>query len=122
MNYNILTYTLYLFITLVVVFYVGTTLFKNGAPFLNNIFKGDKGIAHAVNKFLLVGFYLINAGYCVIVIEGWQTVNSLQLLLEVLSFKTGTIIFILGIIHFINVLTLAGIGKKRKHLNNLTTK
>src|SRR5689334_6303659 len=39
------------------------TLFKNGAVFLEDVFKDNRGMAEAVNRLLVVGFYLLNFGY-----------------------------------------------------------
>jgi len=117
MNYNILTYLLYLLIILYVVIYVGTTLYRNGIHFLINTFHGDKVLAMALNKFLLAGYYLLNIGYSIVVLKIWQKVETLQSLLEVLSFKAGGIILMLGGMHLFNLLCCVFIGR-RKALKN----
>jgi len=117
MNYNVLTYLLYLFIILYVVIYVGTMLYRNGIHFLVNTFHGDKVLAMALNKFLIAGYYLVNIGYSIIVLKIWQKVESFQNMVEVLSFKAGIIILMLGIMHLFNLLCCVLIGKK-KHLKN----
>jgi hypothetical protein len=114
MNYTILFYLLYLVVILYVILHVGAMLYKNGAPFLMNTFHGDKVIAAAVNKFLLVGYYLMNIGYSIIVLKIWSKVDSFQGMLEVLSFKTGGIILMLGVMHFINVFSLICLGKRKE--------
>jgi hypothetical protein len=115
MNYNICTYVFYLLITLVVVLNVGHVLFKNGRVFLINTFNGNEVIADSVNKVLLAGYYLINAGYCITVLKVWETVISFQQMINVLSFKSGFIILTLGIMHLFNVLVLIRIGKNSKN-------
>ncbi len=65
MNYIIVTYCLYLFITICLTIWVARTLFKNGKVFLIDIFHGNKELADSVNNLLLVGFYLVNLGYVV---------------------------------------------------------
>jgi hypothetical protein len=113
MNYNVITYCLYLLITLFVILYVGNLLFRNGCPFLLNTFGGNVQLADAINKILLAGYYLINIGYAVIVLKVWKKVASLQEMMDVLGSKAGTIILGLGIIHIINVITLVAIGRKK---------
>jgi hypothetical protein len=115
MNYNTLTYCIYLLITLYVVIYVGGTIFRNGRTFLINTFLGDVATADAVNKVLLAGYYLMNAGYVILALKIWIKVDSFIQLINVLSFKTGTIILTLGIMHFLNVIALLVIGKKKEH-------
>ena len=117
MNYNILTYSFYFLILLFVVLYVGAMLYKNGRPFLINTFSGNTPLADAVNKFLLAGYYLTNIGYTVIALKIWDKVESPIQLLNVLSLKVGAIILTLGIMHFINIITLVAIGKNRKSHN-----
>ena len=60
MNYIIITYMLYLALTISITIWVTRTLFRNGKVFLVDIFHGNKELADSVNNLLLVGFYLIN--------------------------------------------------------------
>jgi hypothetical protein len=121
MNYNILAYIIYLLIILYIVIYVGAVFYKNGAPFILNAFKGDHSIAQAVNKFLLVAYYLFNIGYSVIALRIWQKVETLQQMTEVLALKAGTIILIIGIAHMFNVVMIIAIGKRNTHKINTNT-
>ena len=114
MNYNILTYLFYFLILLFVVLYVGMVLYKGGRPFLVNTFSGNETVADAVNKFLLAGYYLTNIGYTVIALKIWDKVESPIQLLNVLSLKVGAIVLTLGIMHFINIISLVLIGKSKK--------
>ena len=117
MNYNILTYLFYFLILLFVVLYVGMVLFKSGRPFLINTFSGNETMADAVNKFLLVGYYLTNIGYTVIALKIWEKVESPIQLLNVLSLKVGAIVLTLGIMHILNIISLVIIGKNKKSHN-----
>ncbi len=114
MNYNILTYGIYLLVTIIIVLFVGAVLFKNGRPFLINTFTGDEILADSLNKILLAGYYLVNTGYVVLALRVWEKVESLSQMCTLLSFKAGTIVMTLGIMHMFNVLCLVAIGKKRK--------
>ena len=82
MNYIILTYLLYLVITISLTVWVARTLFKNGAIFLIDIFHGNKELADSVNNLLLVGFYLVNIGYAVYTLQVDRTIINLQELIE----------------------------------------
>jgi len=103
MNYHILSYIVYLGITISVTVWVATTLFKNGKVFLLDIFDQNKLIAQSVNQLLLVGFYLVNLGYVIISLKIIGEIDNLQMLIEKLSFKVGFIILILGGMHFFNL-------------------
>jgi hypothetical protein len=65
MTYILISYSIYLLLTVILTVWVARTLFKNGKIFLIDIFHGNEELAKAVNNLLLVGFYLINTGYAV---------------------------------------------------------
>lgn len=103
MNNIIITYSLYLIITISITIWVASTLFKNGKVFLIDIFHGNKELSDSVNNLLLVGFYLINIGYAVFTLKLANPINNTQQIIENLSFKIGLIILILGGMHFFNL-------------------
>ena len=103
MNYFILTYTFYLAISIALTVWVAKVLFKNGRIFLVDIFHGNTLLADSVNKLLVVGFYLINLGYMSLALKESDKIPDAQVVVEVLSFKLGWIILILGAMHFLNL-------------------
>lgn len=82
MNQVIITYSLYLFITIALTIWVAKTLFKNGKVFLYDIFHGNKELADSVNNLLLVGFYLINMGYAIYTLQITTSITNTQQILE----------------------------------------
>jgi len=112
MNYTILTYSIYLPITISLTIWVARTLFKNGRVFLVEIFHKDEVLADSVNKLLLVGFYLVNVGYAVYTLKIWETIEVTQQVIEVLSQKIGWIILVLGAMHFFNLFILFNLRRK----------
>lgn len=103
MNYVILTYSMYLVLSISLTIWVAKTLFKNGKIFLIDIFHGNKDLADSVNNLLLVGFYLINIGYAVYTLKEYSSIAGMQAVIERLSIKVGVIILILGCMHFFNL-------------------
>jgi hypothetical protein len=103
MNYFILTYTVYLAISIALTIWVAKVLFRNGRIFLVDIFHGNTLLADSVNKLLVVGFYLINLGYMSLALKESGGIPNAQVVVEVLSFKLGWIILILGGMHFLNL-------------------
>jgi len=103
MNYYLLVYGVYLPVTVLLTVWVARTLFKNGRTFLVDIFHGNEQLADSVNKLLLTGFYLINIGYATLMLRSDEPVESYQQTVETLSIKIGTIILILGGMHFFNL-------------------
>jgi uncharacterized BrkB/YihY/UPF0761 family membrane protein len=112
MNYTILTYSIYLPITILLTVWVARTLFKNGRVFLVEIFHKDEVLADSVNKLLLVGFYLVNVGYAVYTLKIWGTIEGTQQVIETLSQKIGWIILVLGAMHFFNLFILFNLRRK----------
>ncbi|MGV3540252.1 MAG: hypothetical protein ACO1OQ_10600 [Rufibacter sp.] len=103
MNYFILTYAVYLFVSIALTVWVARVLFNNGRIFLVDIFHGNTDLADSVNKLLVVGFYLINIGYMSLALKEAGSISSVQAVVEVLSQKLGWIILILGGMHFLNL-------------------
>ena len=101
--YIIIQYAAYLAISLAVTFGVGRTLFKNGAAFLVDTFVGKERLADAVNHLLLVGFYLINCGWVVLSLKSSDACYSAQQVMENLASKIGSVLLVLGMMHFLNL-------------------
>ena len=116
MNFVILSYALYMPITVVLTVWVARTLFTNGRVFLVDIFHGNELLADSVNKLLLVGFYLINIGYAVYTMRIFGAITSAQALIETLSLKLGAIILILGGMHFFNLFVFFKLRKRAKEV------
>ncbi|WP_121809369.1 hypothetical protein [Mucilaginibacter kameinonensis] len=114
MNYFILTYVIYLLVSIALTVWVARVLFKNGRIFLVDIFHGNNELADSVNKLLVVGFYLINIGYMSLALKEYGTVGSMQVVVEVLSYKVGWIILILGGMHFLNLVIFFKLRNRAK--------
>ena len=104
MNYFILTYLVYLTTSILLAIWVAKVLFNNGRIFLVDIFHGNAPLADSVNKLLVVGFYLVNIGYMSLVLKETDSIKNVQGVIEVLSYKVGSIILILGGMHFLNLI------------------
>ena len=116
MNYVILTYMIYLPVTIVLTVWVARTLFTNGRVFLVDIFHGNELLADSVNKLLVVGFYLINIGYAVFTLQIFAEISSVQEVIENLSLKIGAIILILGGMHFFNLFVFFKLRRRAQEI------
>ncbi|MEM6344239.1 MAG: hypothetical protein AAF927_10180 [Bacteroidota bacterium] len=106
MSYTLLTYLIYLGLAFVLTFLVGRSLFRNGRPFLVDIFKGDSKLADSINRLLLTGFYLLNVGYVSLSMYSSQNIRTVEHMVEKLSYKLGLLFVILGVVHIINLIVL----------------
>ena len=103
-NYTIVvTYLIYILISVALTIWVAHTLHKNGRIFLVDVFHGNEPLADSVNHLLVVGFYLINFGYVSLALKlGYMPVNA-QEGIEALSWKIGMVLVVLGGMHFFNL-------------------
>jgi len=103
MEIIVITYLLYLLISVVLTAWVARTLFKNGRIFLVDVFQGNEPLADSVNHLLVVGFYLINLGYVSLALKLGYAVTSWREGIEALSWKVGLVLLVLGAMHFFNL-------------------
>ena len=96
-------YAFYLPIALMLTFYVSRTLFRNGKVYMLDIFKGREAIATATNKLFETGFYLLNLGFALMILEINVYDNTYQRLIEELSYKIGGFSIYLGLMLFVNL-------------------
>lgn len=106
MNYNIVSYALYLPITFYITFLVGKELHRAGKYFVCEMIKDNSVFANAINNSLLIGYYLINLGYVTLLVSNWGEVSSFTSMIILLCDRVGTILVTLGVVHFINMLVL----------------
>lgn len=96
-------YAIYLPIAIALTIYVSKTLFKNSLVYMTDIFKGREEIAKATNKLFETGFYLLNLGFALMILELYLYKDSYQELIEKLSYKIGGFAIYLGIMLFVNL-------------------
>ncbi|MDQ4065830.1 MAG: hypothetical protein M3161_07265, partial [Actinomycetota bacterium] len=82
--------------------FLARTLFRNGGIFLRDVF-GDRGaIADAVNRLLVVGFYMFNLGYAFYSLRasrGLDAFDATQFFIN----RVGTLLLVLAVMHLFNV-------------------
>jgi len=115
---NIVTaYIVYLAIAALITVAVGYDLHRNGYHLILDLF-GNKEFTRTVNNLLLTGYYLVNIGYIAITVSQFGALDNLQLVLEELSSKLGTIALILGALHFNNIVVLHILSRKKNLIIN----
>lgn len=102
-RFIIAAYFIYLPIALALTWYVAHTLFKNGLIFMRDIFFGREEIALATNSLFKIGFYLLNLGFALYILEIRHGLAGMQATIEALSYKVGGFSIYLGIMLFFNL-------------------
>lgn len=109
----IVTYAVYVAMSLAATIWVGHSLNRNGRVFLVEIFNGHEALADSVNRLLLIGFYLVNVGFISLALRyGQKPLDSVGAI-EFLSTKIGLAIVVLGFMHFFNMHLLVKFRQSR---------
>ena len=83
--------------------WLARTLFKNGEVFLEEVFADNPRMASAVNRLLVVGFYLLNLGYAFVTLRVGHEVTTRTEGIETLGVKLGSLLLVLGLMHMGNL-------------------
>ncbi|QIY89455.1 hypothetical protein [Chryseobacterium gallinarum] len=113
-TYNFSAYMIYLPIVITLTILVSQFLFKNSKAFMMDIFHQKKDIAMATNSLFKIGFYLLNIGFALCIIEFFQ-IETVERLVVALSKKIGGFSIYLGLMMNLNLLLFL---KGRKHALN----
>ncbi|WP_415328080.1 hypothetical protein [Chryseobacterium sp. MMS23-Vi53] len=113
-TYNFSAYMIYLPIVITLTVFVSQFLFKNSKTFMIDIFHQKEDIAMATNSLFKIGFYLLNIGFALCIIEFYE-IKTLESLVVDMSEKIGKFSIYLGIMMLLNLLLFL---KGRKHAMN----
>lgn len=113
---NTLAYIIYLFITYLITVRVGLVFYRNGRLFILDLLKNDVSLTDAINRILLVGYYLVNLGYAALMISTWDTILNWTTLLSSITVMTGKIVLTLAIMHYFNMLVIYLISKRNQSI------
>ena len=108
----VVSYLIYLVISIALTVWVARTLHKRGAIFLVDAFQGNAELAASVNHLLVVGFYLINIGFVSLALKSDLAINDWRRAIEMLSDKLGWVLLTLGGMHFFNLFVFSRIRQK----------
>ncbi len=113
-TYNFSAYMIYLPIVITLTVFVSQFLFKNSKTFMIDIFHQKEDIAMATNSLFKIGFYLLNIGFALCIVEFYK-ITTLEGLVVNISEKIGKFSIYLGIMMLLNLLLFL---KGRKHAMN----
>jgi hypothetical protein len=108
----VVSYFIYLVISIALTVWVARTLHKRGAIFLVDAFHGNAELAASVNHLLVVGFYLMNIGFVSLALKTDLAVNDWRKAIEMLSGKLGWVLLTLGAMHFFNLLVFSKVRNR----------
>jgi cytochrome c biogenesis protein CcdA len=106
MDLTVLSYVIYLLVSVVLTVWVARTLSRAGRVFLAQVFRDSELLADAVSHLLVVGFYLVNLGFVSLFLKTGATIDDARQVFEKLSEKLGVVLLVLGGMHLANVFVL----------------
>ena len=112
MNYNIFSYLIYGCITIYIIWWVGKLFHRNGRIFILRLFHQNELLTDTTNNILLLAYYLFNIGYVIIQFSFWERVAGFESMLASISMKTGLLIFILAVTHYLNMVLIYFLSKR----------
>lgn len=110
MRYIIGIYLLYLAVSVALTVWLARTLYANGATFLEDVFDDRPGLAAALNRLLVTGFFMLNLGYALLLLQAPEAATGVEALHFVVR-RLGLLLVSLAAIHFLNLLVF---GKLRR--------
>ena len=101
-TYQVLTYVVYAAVSVGLTVWLARMLFRNGAVFLEDAFDDRPGVAEAVNRLLVIGFYLLNLVYAFLILRTERAPDAVTAI-EGLVTKLGLLLVSLAVLHFANM-------------------
>jgi hypothetical protein len=114
MSYIVGSYLIYVVVSVILTVWVAHALSRSGWVFLADVFEGNPDLAEAVNRLLVVAFYLINVGFILLALKTTKDLVTLRAAIEMLSMKLGLVLLILGVLHLANMAILHGVRQSRQ--------
>lgn len=112
MDPKLAMYLGYLVLSLALTAWVSRSLYRNGQVFLDDAL-GNERLAVSINHLLVVGFWLLNAGFVAVMIQVDGLVINATDAVETLSMKLGLVLLVLGGVHLFNVYVLNRFRRRR---------
>ncbi|MFL5798732.1 MAG: hypothetical protein ACJ77A_12475 [Actinomycetota bacterium] len=112
-GYSIGVYVTYAVVAVGLTAWLAHTLFRNGAVFLHDVFADRPGLAEAVNRLLVTGFYMFNLGYGLWVLKagrGLDAFGAVQLFVR----RLALLLVVLAVMHLVNVFVFWMIRQSRE--------
>ena len=108
----LLVYLPYAVIAISLTIWLARTLSRHGGVFLATVFPDKPELANAINQLLVIGFYLVNIGWALLLVrtDALYVTNATQAVSMLLD-QLGVLLLLLGLAHFFNLYVFHRIGR-----------
>lgn len=108
-------YLTYLAVCVGITIWVARTLKVHGRVFLTDGLDDRRVLSDALSHLLVVGFYLVNLGVICFALKSDSRVSDAQGGIELISAKVGTILVVIGAMHFIILAVFSSVRQGNEH-------
>jgi hypothetical protein len=109
----IVVYVVYVVVAVTLTAWLARTLFRSGVAFLHDVFADRPELADAVNRLLVVGFYMLNLGYALYILRASRGLDAFEAV-QFLVNRLAILLVTLAGMHFLNVLVFWRIRTHRE--------
>lgn len=103
-SHTLLVFIPYVAIAVTLTIWLARQLSRHGLVFLRAVFPDRDDLAVAVNQLLVIGFYLVNLGWALLLLRADQLdVASLTQAVSLLIERLGLLLLLLGVAHLTNL-------------------
>lgn len=102
-GYVMLVYVAYAAVAIGLTAFLARTLYRNGGVFLRDVFGERAAIADAVNRLLVIGFYMFNLGYAFYAFNASRGLDAYAAMQFFVN-RVGGLLLVLAVMHLVNVL------------------
>ena len=102
----LLVYLPYAVIAISLTIWLARTLSRHGGVFLKTVFPDKPELANAINQLLVIGFYLVNIGWALLLLRANEVGYSVATptdAIALLTTRLGTLLLLLGVAHLANL-------------------
>lgn len=101
-----LVYLPYAAIAITLTVWLATALSRHGQVFLYAVFPDRRELADAINQLLVIGFYLVNLGWALLLLRADDVelqVHDATSAVALLTTRLGALLLLLGVAHLANL-------------------
>lgn len=104
--YQAIYYFAYYVLCAVLIAWLGQTLHRSGAAFLQDAFRGRPEMVRAFSALLNMGFYLVSVGYVAVSSPNYAPMHRINEVVLTIVGKVGGFLLVLGFVHLFNLFLL----------------
>jgi len=115
-GYAVAVSVIYVLIAVGLTVWLAQTLYRSGTAFLRDVFAEKHDLADAVNRLLVVGFYMLNLGYALYILRASRQLDGFEAVTFLVN-RLALLLVTLALIHFVNVTVFWRIRMHREQRN-----